>query len=155
MPWRVSAYLTMQAMEGTALGGVTNGEHIRTRLATALRAAMKNRDTGAISGLRSALAAIANAEAIPAPARAATGIPDGQAADTHRYIAGGTAGLGASEAGRRMLTGEELARILAEEIADRQQAARQYQSAGHSDRAARLLHEAQAIQSALGVSPGE
>jgi hypothetical protein len=44
------------------------GDDIRITLQRALRAAMKSRDTVAVSALRSALAAIANAEAVPAPA---------------------------------------------------------------------------------------
>jgi hypothetical protein len=171
-----------------------HGGRIRTELEIALRAAMKARDTVAISGLRSALAAIANAEAIPIPAPAPASAPASAlgpssapasageaappsgtasvggsataggaapanetsiAASGPRYIAGGTAGLGASEASRRTLTGEELARIVQAEIADRQQAAQQYQTAGHPDRATRLLNEAQAIQSALAPTQAE
>lgn len=177
-----------------------HGGRIRTELEIALRAAMKARDTVAVSGLRSALAAIANAEAIPIPAPASASAPASAlgpssasgpasapasaseaappsgtasvggsataggaapademsiAASGPRYIAGGTAGLGASEASRRTLTGEELARIVRAEIADRQQAAQQYQTAGHPDRATRLLNEAQAIQSALAPTQAE
>ena len=71
-----------------------------SRLQVALRAAMKERDSVAMSALRSALGAIAAAEA-----------------------------------------------------ADRRAAARDYRAAGHADRADRLLYQAQAIESALDITP--
>ena len=82
---------------------------VRSRLQAALRAAMRERDTVAASGLRSALSAIANAEAVSLPAA-----------------------------------------IAAAEAADRRAAARDYQAAGH---AGRLRREAQAIESALDITP--
>lgn len=132
---------------------------VRSRLQAALRAAMKARDTVAASALRSALAAIANAEAIPVPdapappADRSTPRPSAPAA-ANQYIAGSAAGLAAAEAGRRDVTEEEAVRIAETEAAERQAAARQYQTAGHADRADRLLREAQAIRSALDTAPG-
>jgi uncharacterized protein YqeY len=46
---------------------------VRERLSRALRAAMKARDTVAVSALRSALSAIANAEAVDTPGTRAGG----------------------------------------------------------------------------------
>lgn len=118
----------------------TGGDAIQAGLRTALRAAMKAKDTVAASALRSVLAAIANAEAVPQGSETAT------AASQH--IAGGTAGLGSAEAERRRLTREETARIVREEMSDREAAARQYDAAGHPERAARLRREAHLIQAA-------
>jgi uncharacterized protein len=77
---------------------------VRSRLRVALRAAMKERDAAAMSALRSALAAIDNAEAVPAsrqppaapPSAAALSeaAPSGAAPSQNVPIAGGVAGLG-------------------------------------------------------------
>ena len=117
------------------------GDEIRIALQRALRAAMKSKDTVAVSALRSALAAIANAEAVPAPAAApATG---------GRHIAGGAEGVGAAETRRRELGAAETALLVRDEIAQRQAAAAQYRATGHSDRSERLMREARAIEEAL------
>ena len=113
---------------------------IRTQLQVALRTAMKARDAAVVSALRSALSAIGNAEAVPVP-----GGPSGD----HRYVAGSAGVLGAGEAQRRMLTEQEVAGIVRAEITQRQAAATQYEAAGHGDRASRLRHEAEAIESAI------
>jgi len=117
---------------------------VRERLRQALRAAMKARDTVAVSALRSVLAAIANAEAVPPPAVP----PDGSAPAVtgNQYVAGSTAGVAATEAGRRELTGGEVAGIVRAEAAERRAAARQYHAAGQAEQAGRLLREAQVIE---------
>ena len=84
------------------MAGVSAPDDIRTRLQQALRSALKARDAGAVSALRSALGAIGNAEAVdPGPAQ-----PAG-AGSVH--VAGAVAGLGAGEAGRRQLTEADVA----------------------------------------------
>jgi uncharacterized protein len=118
--------------------GAPGSGNVRARLQVALRAAMKARDTVAVSALRSTLAAIANAEAI-AP-------PTASAAAADQYVAGSTAGLAAAEAERREVTDEDAAGIAQAEAAERRAAARQYQDAGQADRAERLLREAQVIE---------
>jgi uncharacterized protein YqeY len=110
---------------------------------------MKERDTVAVSGLRSALAAIGNAEAVPLPA-ARSGPPP--AGDEH--VAGSIAGPGGGEASRRVVTEDEATAIAAAEVTDRRCAAREYEAAGHHGRAERLLREAQAIESALDRATG-
>jgi uncharacterized protein YqeY len=125
---------------------------VRSRLRAALRAAMKERDTVAASGLRSALSAIANAEAVSL-STASSGPPPRPAAQSSLHLAGTVAGLGAAEVSRREVTEDEAAAIAAAEAADRRAAARDYQAAGHGDRADRLRREAQAIESALDITP--
>ena len=128
------------------MSSVTPGSgDVRSRLRLALRAAMKDRDTIAVSALRSTLAAIANAEAIPAATAAATAPATGG----HQYVAGGTEGLAATEASRRDVSEEEASEIMRAEAAERRAAARQYQAAGHTDRAERLLREAEVIERVL------
>jgi len=115
-------------------------------LQAALRAALKQRDTDAVAALRTALAAIGNAEALP---RSAT-----QRGRPGQYVAGSVAGLGTTEASRRALTEDEIAGILRAEIAERRAAADQYEQAGHADRAARLRREADALAAAMHADPG-
>jgi uncharacterized protein len=98
----------------------------RQRLQLALREALRGRDTIGVSALRSALAAIDNASAVPpAPAPAAgAGRP---------HFAGAVAGLGAGQAERRRLTEAEVEEIVRVEVAERQSAARDYDQAGQAD----------------------
>jgi uncharacterized protein len=119
----------------------------RQRLASALTAALKARDMIAASALRSALAAIDNASAVPAgPApTASTGGP---------HFAGAVAGVGAAEAERRYLSEAEIEEIVRTEVAERQAAARTYRQAGHPDQADRLLQEAHVLMAAIGTSQG-
>jgi uncharacterized protein len=125
-----------------------------SRLQVALRAAMKERDIVAMSALRSALGAIANAEAVPLPEASARtqGAPPVPPSE-NVPIAGGVAGLGGAEIDRRMLAEDEATAIAAAEAADRRAAARDYEATGHTDRADRLRREARAIESALDITP--
>ena len=114
---------------------------LRTKLRTALTAAMKRRDAAAVSALRSALAAIDNAEAVdpahaPAPGTSAT-------------IAGAVAGLGAAEVPRRQLAEAQVEAIIRTEIADRLHAAEQHDALNIPERAARLRAEAGALKAEL------
>lgn len=128
----------------------TGGDAIQARLRLALRAAMKAKDTVAVPALRSVLAAIGNAEALHQAE--AVSRQDGDAPAASQHVAGGTVGLAAAETARRKLTLEETATVVREEMSDRQAASRQYEAAGHPERADRLRREAQAIQSALDVA---
>ncbi len=110
---------------------------IRQRLRSALPAAMKARDAAATSALRSALAAIDNAEAVTGGA-ATTAAP----ATTSEDFAGTVAGLGAAEVPRRSLTEAEAEAIVRVEIAERLAAAAGYAQAGHDSQATRLRAEA-------------
>jgi uncharacterized protein len=122
------------------------GGDLPERLRLALRAALRARDAVAAAALRSALGALGNAEAVPAPA--------GLAGTTSSHIAGAAAGPGAAEAQRRRLTAAQAAAVVQAEIDERLAAATQYDSAGHADRAARLRAEAQALIAAgAGAAP--
>jgi uncharacterized protein len=122
------------------------GPGIQSRLRRALAAALRARDQVAVAALRTALSALANAEAVPEPASATQ-----PAASAH--VAGAATGLGAAEARRRQLSEAEAQRIISLEVRDRLSAAEQYDSAGHADRAARLRREAAVLTAALG-EPG-
>jgi uncharacterized protein YqeY len=119
----------------------TAADHWRARIRRALTAAMKARDATAISALRSALAAIDNAEA-PDVSEA----PAGQTG----VIAGGVAGLGAGEVARRELSDAEVEAIVRGEITERQSEAGDRERTGHHDRAVVLLAEAAALAGVVG-----
>jgi uncharacterized protein len=112
---------------------------LRQRLRTALVAAMKERDRVAVSALRSALAAIDNAEAVDA-----TAVASGSLA-----IESSPVGIGGAEAGRRALSGEDIAQIVRSEVADREAAALEYDRAGRPERAEPLRAEARVLSSYL------
>jgi uncharacterized protein YqeY len=102
---------------------------LRQRLRDALPAAMKARDRTAVNALRATLAAIENAEAT-APTT-----------DRGMAIESSPVGVGAAEAERRVLTEEQVERIVRAEMAEREAAARGYDQAGHPDRAEQLRTE--------------
>jgi uncharacterized protein YqeY len=103
---------------------------LREQLRKALPAAMKARDRVAVGVLRSTLAAIENAEAIvPAEAKSL--------AIEHSPL-----GVGAAEADRRVLSSDDVERIVRDEMAARENAAADYDRVGHPDRAAQLRDEA-------------
>jgi uncharacterized protein len=121
-----------------------DGRAIRARLNQALRDALRSRDQVATSALRSALAAIANAEAVEASAQPA-------AASGSEHFAGAAAGLGATEVARRELTEAAVRAIVRAEITDRDTAVRQYARGGHADRAGRLRAEINVLEGVLTV----
>ena len=86
----------------------------KSLLRTAIRDAMRARNSDAVSALRETLAAIDNAEA--ADLTAAPSTQDG-------VIAGGVAGLGAGDVARRVLDGASVAAIIEREIEERRAAA--------------------------------
>jgi len=101
----------------------------------------------AAAALRSALAAIANAEAIPVSG-------SGTAPATSPHFAGTAAGLGAGEAQRRLLTEAEIGQIVETEIGERQAVAAEYEHGGHAERAAKLRREAHALRDVLDRQSG-
>jgi len=111
---------------------------MRASLRDDLKAALKARDSVAISALRSALAAIDNAEAVPAEHRV-------DSATGSEHVAGAAAGLGAAEAERRHLTEADLRSIVENEVRERLAAAEEYDRLGRTDAADRLRAEAKAL----------
>ncbi|HEV2635738.1 MAG TPA: hypothetical protein VGX23_11365 [Actinocrinis sp.] len=109
-------------------------DSLRDRLRAAVPVAMKARDRRTVSALRSALAAIENAEAVD--------VGDGPRAGA---IEASAVGVGSTEAPRRALSEAEIAAIVQVEIAERRSAAAGYEAAGHADRAADLVAEADAL----------
>ena len=112
---------------------------LRQRLRDALPDAVRARDRVALAALRSALAAIENAEAVDGPA----------AAPGSLAIEQSPVGPGATEMARRVLTEEQMAAIVRSEVDEREAAARSYDDAGRSERAERLRAEARVLSSHL------
>jgi uncharacterized protein YqeY len=103
-------------------------DDLRNELRQALKRALASRDRTAVAALRSAIAALDNAEAVPAARRARTA------------LAGGVPG--AADVPRRALSDEEAQAILQSQISERHVAADEYERLGRPDAAARLRREA-------------
>jgi uncharacterized protein YqeY len=112
---------------------------LRADLRSALARAIKARDPVAASALRSALAAVENAEAIDAAT-----VPKAGAGDAR--VAGSLVGLGAGEAERRPLTAAEVEAIVRAEVTERRAAALEYRRLGRPEHADRLLAEAAVLE---------
>ncbi|ONI91863.1 hypothetical protein ALI22I_06900 [Saccharothrix sp. ALI-22-I] len=104
---------------------------MRTNLRRDLTEAIKVRDRVAIAALRSALAAIENAEA-----------PE---VDDRRPVVP-TAGVGSTEVERRHLTEADVHTIVAAEVTQRSTAAAEYERLGRADQAERLRAEADVLR---------
>jgi uncharacterized protein len=111
---------------------------VQARLRAALTEALTTRDNAAVAAIRSALSAIANAEAVaPSATRPRPG--------SSEHVAGAVAGLGATEAARRRLTEADITAILSAEISDRRSAAEDCDRLGRDDQSARLRREASVL----------
>jgi hypothetical protein len=101
---------------------------------------MKSRNAAAISALRSAIAAIDNAEAVDASAAPRAG---------GGPIAGAVSGLGAAEVPRRTLTEHEVDEIVRGEVAAREAAAAEYERLARPEQVQRLRAEAAALREVI------
>ncbi|TDD71287.1 hypothetical protein E1262_06660 [Jiangella aurantiaca] len=115
----------------------TDVQALRTRLRTDLAAAMKARRPEVVTALRTALAAVDNAEAVD--------LPQDLAAANSEHVAGANAGLGAAEAERRELSVGDVRAILRSQVAERRTEADRYDAHGRHDAADRLRREADAL----------
>jgi len=103
--------------------------------------AMKAREPDAVAALRAAIAAIDNAEAVPAP--------EARQAATSSHIAGARAGLGAAEAARRDLSDSDQRAVLREQITGYTTEADRYEALGQPAAAARLRAQAHLLSAYL------
>ena len=111
---------------------------MRTRLRRDLTAAIKAQDLTATRALRSALSAIENAEA-------AEVIHDQRVATGSQYVAASTAGLGAAEAERRVLSDSDMHALVQAQVDVRLLAAEEYDSLRRGDLASQLRAEADVL----------
>ncbi|MEZ7898533.1 MAG: hypothetical protein QMB98_06935 [Flaviflexus sp.] len=121
---------------------LTDSTSAREALRAALKDAMKGRGRDAGTALRSALAAIDNAEAVDAsPTKLET---------TSEHVAGASIGAGSAEAMRRELSEVEIRAILEREMSERIEVAQEFESLGQLGEAARLRREAEALAPFIG-----
>lgn len=113
---------------------------LQARLRADLLTARKARDATATAVLRSTLAAVANAEALPVAEAALTA--DGP-------IAGAAVGVGATEAARRELTDDDVRAIVAAEQSERLTAATDLEAHGAGEKAEQLRAEAELLAAYL------
>ena len=115
---------------------------VRQALRDALPGAMKARDTPSRNAIRSALAAIENAEAVPA---------DGAntAVATSEHVAGASIGVGDAEAQPRELDEEQILEIVSSERNERLVTAAELRALGQEARATELETEAAALDAFL------
>jgi uncharacterized protein YqeY len=103
--------------------------------------AMKARDQQAVAALRSTLARIDNAEAVDADgldAEALDAEPALYSGEGHPAVAGSVLGIGAADVDRRVLTPEEMAAIVRDDVEEREIAAEVLVRVGRPDQAERL-----------------
>ena len=122
-------------------GHDTGRNALRHALRRDLAMAMKAREPDAVAALRAVIAAIDNAEAVPAP--------EARQAATSSHIAGARAGLGAAEAARRDLSNSDQRAILRDKITGYTAEADRYEALGQSDAAARLRTQARLLSAYL------
>ena len=124
----------------------TGPQALRDILRRGLTRAMKAREPDAVSALRTAIAAIDNAEAVPAP--------DESPATTSGHIASAHAGIGATEAARRNLSPSEQQAILRDQVSAYNAEADRYAALGQQDAAARLRAQAGLLSAYLHEPTG-
>jgi uncharacterized protein len=135
-----------------AIGPSTaDAEALRSLLRDDLVAAMRARQSVVVAALRTAVAAIDNAEAVEAP--------DGAGGVASEHVAGAVVGVGSTEAERRVLTIGEVRAILRTQIANWTAEADRYDNYEQRDAARQLRSEADALRKYLpgveSISPGD
>jgi len=114
-----------------------SAQALRAALRHGLSTALKARDAEALAALRTAIAAIDNAEAIATT--------DRQRPVTSADIAGASSGVGSTEAIRRSLSIGQLRAIVCEQITEHAREADRYDALGQPDAADRLRHRARIL----------
>lgn len=117
---------------------VEDAQTLRSILRTDLVTAMKSRRPEAVSALRTALAAMDNAEAVA--------VPNGEAEAASAHFAGTRTGVGSTEAERRVLSIAEAHALLTDQIQERVVEADRYEALGERSAAHRLRLEADALR---------
>jgi hypothetical protein len=102
---------------------------------------MRERDRAATSALRSAVAAIENAEAVP--------VVDRPTVATSADVAGAALGIGAAEAERLVLDATDERRVVAAELVALAEAEAAYAAAGDTERATAASAGARVLRDVL------
>ncbi|HEX6055586.1 MAG TPA: hypothetical protein VFY98_07230 [Intrasporangium sp.] len=123
---------------------------VRLALRQRLTKALRERDKPTAAAIRSAVAALENAEAVPTSQHPVTA--------TSTHVAGAAIGVGAAEAERLALDEATESAILRAEVDSLIEAAREYESLGRGERAAEARAAADelstVVHSVLGTTWG-
>lgn len=111
---------------------------LRERMSAALTTAMRARDRVAVSALRSALARVANAEAVPVDT-----MPRAGAAQDAPI------GAGAADAPRRELSEIDVRKVVEADVAEHERSAQHLLDVGRPDEAALVAAQATVLRSLL------
>jgi uncharacterized protein len=131
-------------MEPTPEPTHTNAaQALRATLRADLVTAMKLRRPEAVAALRTAIAAIDNAEAVEAP--------DGIAEVASEHVAGARTGVGSTEVQRRVLSLGEVRTLLRAQVEERRTEADRLDTCERPDPARRLRLEAEVLGRYLDV----
>jgi uncharacterized protein YqeY len=114
---------------------------LRDRMSAALTASMKARDRVSVAALRSALARVANAEAVHVDS-----VPPAGAIEQARV------GAGAADAPQRELTEGDVRSIVEAEVAEHDHAAQHFVGIGRPDDGARVTAQAEVLRALLAGS---
>jgi hypothetical protein len=115
---------------------------LRIALRDRLTAAMRLRDRQTAGAMRSVLAALENAEALPVT-------PHETMVTTSEHVAGGAVGLGVGEVPRRLLSPLDESAVVQREIAELRSASSTLAAAGQHERAAELIQIAETVEEVL------
>src|SRR5699024_1985324 len=130
------------------------GSGMREVLRAELKSAMRARDRVAVAALRSAIATIDNAEAVPAE----TPLPEANVAaseDAQQHVAGAVVGVGNSEVTRRELGEARMRELVTAGITEREEHADDYDRLGRADSAEQLRAEAAVLRGVLDGAGGQ
>ena len=127
----------------------TRPSSLELTLRAALVPAMRAKDTVALTALRSALAAIADAEAVDASTVERLSVT------TSGHVAGAVTGIGAGEVARRQLSDDDVRRIVLDGVLTRRSDADTLQRYGAAERADTLRAEAEVLSTVLRHVPVE
>lgn len=120
-----------------------DAREIVATLRAMLTAAVKGHDADTVAAARSALAAIANAEAVALnPADTPSDMAQGK-------IAGASLGAGSTEVPRRELSRKDVIEVIRREITERESAVLIFESGGRAGRAKALRREIDALVEVL------
>jgi hypothetical protein len=126
-----------------APGPADEAQALRAALRQGLIAALKARDTDAVAALRTAIAAIDNAQAVPVAAPAPTSTV------TSAHVAGAHSGAGSTEAPRRQPASSELQDILRAHVTEYALEADRYDDLGQASAAEQLRRRARTLSAYL------
>lgn len=118
---------------------------LRVALRNRLQTAMHARDRRTAGVMRSVIAALENAEAVPVTSNEAP-------VAMSEHVAGAAVGLGAGEAPRRVLSLDEERALVEREVIELRSSSAVFAAAGRAERSAELLRSADTVDEILRES---